>query len=81
MEHDTDPAYAIDQINSFLSELGDLQQIDCENPDNEREITKLLIDIRGLLRTNFNDADKKLQDLKKIAVHIQQNTPLIRMTQ
>lgn len=30
-----------------------------------REITKLLIDIRGLLRTNFNDADKKLQDLEK----------------
>jgi hypothetical protein len=64
VEPETDPAYAIDQIDSFLMTIGDLQQNDCENPDNEREITKLVINIRGLLRTNFKDDDKKLKDLE-----------------
>jgi len=65
VEPDTDPEYAIDQINSFISKIADLQQIDCENPDSEREITKLKINIRGFLRANFKDDDKKLKDLEK----------------
>lgn len=65
MEPDTNPAYAIDQIDSFLSKIDDLQQMDCENPDSEREKTKLEINIRGFLRTYFKDDDKKLKDLEK----------------
>lgn len=65
MEPDTDPEYAIDQINSFISKIADLQQMDCENPDSESEIAKLKINIRGFLRANFKDDDKKLKDLEK----------------
>ena len=63
MEPDTDPDYAINQIDSFLRNIDDLQQMDYENPDAEREKTKLEINIRSFLRTNFKDDDKKLQDL------------------
>ena len=37
VEPDTDPVYAIEQINSFLSKIGDLQQEDCENSNSERD--------------------------------------------
>ncbi|MDO9035040.1 MAG: nucleotide-binding protein, partial [Methanoregula sp.] len=64
MQHHTDPTYAIDQIDAFLSKIDYLQQLDCENPDGEREITKLEINIRGFLRTYFKEYKEKLQDLK-----------------
>ncbi len=39
--------------------------MDCENPDSEKEKTKLEINIRGFLRTYFKEDDKKLKDLEK----------------
>lgn len=64
MEPDTNPAYAIDEITSFLSKIDILKQMDCEDPNSEREVSKLETKIKSFLRTNFRDDDKKIQDLQ-----------------
>jgi predicted nucleotide-binding protein len=63
VEPDTDPNYAIKQIDSFLKKIDYLHWMDYENPSGEREKQKLEIDVRSFLRTNFKDDDKKLKDL------------------
>jgi hypothetical protein len=64
VEADTDPEYAIDQLEPFFREIADLKQDDCESLNSEKSVTELMIDIRGWLRTYFRDDDKKYRDLE-----------------